>query len=74
MPFGLVSRVGRGIGELNGGGDRRRDWAVLGVNVEHPNVSNEDCCIVILCREGWRRGPSQITLGFLVYIQHLRLF
>ena len=21
----------------------------------------------ILCREGWRRGSSQITLGFLVF-------
>ena len=22
--------------------------------------------VVILCRDGWRRGSSQITLGFLV--------
>ena len=32
----------------------------------HPIVTNETLCIVILCREGWRRGSSQITLGFLV--------
>jgi len=24
--------------------------------------------VVILCREGWQRGSSQITLGFLVNI------
>jgi len=24
------------------------------------------CNVIILCRKGWRRGSSQITLGFLV--------
>ena len=34
------------------------------VNVGHPIVTNGD--FVVFCRAGWRRGSSQITLGFLV--------
>ena len=37
--------------------------SVLGINVGHPIVTNG---VIILCRERWRRGSSQITLGFLV--------
>jgi len=33
MPFGVVSGVGRGMGVIDGGGYRRREGAVLGVNV-----------------------------------------
>jgi len=36
MPFGVVSGVGRGIGVLDGDGDRRRERAVLGVNLGRP--------------------------------------
>ena len=36
MPFGVVSGVGRRIGVLYRGGDRRREGEVLGVNMEHP--------------------------------------
>jgi len=39
---------------------------VFGVNVGHPIATNWN--LVILCREGWRRGSSQITLGFLVIV------
>jgi len=28
------------------------------------------CGVVVLCREGWRRGSSQITLGFLFELLH----
>ena len=42
MPFGVVSGVGRGMGILDGGGYRRWEWAVLGVNVGHPTVTNGD--------------------------------
>jgi len=31
MPFGMVSGVGRRMGVLDGGGDRQRGTAVLGV-------------------------------------------
>ena len=31
----MMSRVGRGMGVLGGGGDRRREGADLGVNVGH---------------------------------------
>ena len=42
MPFGMVSGVGRGMGVLDAGGDRRREEAVLGVNVWHPIVTIGD--------------------------------
>ena len=42
MPFGVVSGVSRGIGVLEGGGDRRRESAVFGVNLGHPIVTNRD--------------------------------
>ena len=43
MPFGMVSGVGRGMGVLDEGRDRRREGAVLGVNLGHPCiVINED--------------------------------
>jgi len=56
IPFGLVSGVGQEMGVLDGGGDRRKGRAILGVNVWHPIVTNG-----ILCMRG-----GQITLGFLV--------
>ena len=34
--------------------------------MEHLIVINGD--FATFCREGWRRGSSQITLGFLVYV------
>jgi len=36
MPFRMMSRVGRGMGVLDTGRDRRRKGAVLGVNLGHP--------------------------------------
>jgi len=44
MPFGMVSRVGRGMGELDGGGDRRRGRGSFlgGVKVGHPIVAIRD--------------------------------
>jgi len=42
MPFGVVSGVGRAMGVLDWGGDRRREGTVLGVNVGHPIVTNGD--------------------------------
>ena len=35
MPLGMVSGVGRGMGVLDRGGDRRRERAVLGLNLGH---------------------------------------
>jgi len=40
MPFGVVSGIGRGMGVLDGGGDRRREGTVLGVNLGRPIVTN----------------------------------
>jgi len=42
MPFGVVSGVDRGMGVLDDGGDRRRDRAILGVNVGHPIATSGD--------------------------------
>jgi len=39
IPFGMVSGVGRGMGALDGSGYRRREGAVLGVNLGHPIVT-----------------------------------
>ena len=40
MPFGVVSGVGRGMGVLDRGGDRRREGTVLGVKLKRPIVIN----------------------------------
>jgi len=40
MLFGVVIGFSRGMGVLDGGGDRRREEAVLRVNVGHPIVTN----------------------------------
>jgi len=61
----VVSGIGRGMGVFDGGGDRRREGAVLGVNVGHPRVTTGDF-VAELFSEGWRRGSSQITSGCLV--------
>ena len=36
----MVSLVGRGMGVLDGGGDRRREGTILGVNLGHPIVTD----------------------------------
>jgi len=40
MPFGVVSGIGLGMGVLDGGGDRRSEGAVLGVNLGPIIVTN----------------------------------
>jgi len=40
MSFGVVSGVGRWMGALDEGGDRRREGAVFGVKFGRPNVTN----------------------------------
>jgi len=52
MPFGVVSGVGRWVGVLDRGGDRRRERAVLGVNLE---------CLIVTSGTFATRS-SQITL------------
>ena len=42
MPFGVVSGVGRRMGVSDGSGDRRREGAVLEVNVGHLIVTKGD--------------------------------
>jgi len=43
MPFGMVSGVGRGIGVLDGDGDRRRGRGSFGGEFGRPIVTNGDC-------------------------------
>jgi len=52
MPFEVVSGVGHGMGVLDGGGNRRRERAVLGVNSGSP----------ILINRAYATSSSQITL------------
>ena len=40
MPFGMVSGVGRGMGVLDGGRDRRRGRGRFGVNLGRPTVTS----------------------------------
>jgi len=42
MPFVVVSGVVRGMGVLDGDGDRRREGAVLRMNLGRPIVTNGD--------------------------------
>jgi len=68
IPFGVVSGVGRGMGILDMGGDRRRGRGIFGGKCEASHCNRcRLCCVVILCREGWRRGSSKITSGYLVF-------
>ena len=38
----MVSWIGRGMGVLDGGGDRRRERGSFGVNLGRPIVTNGD--------------------------------
>jgi len=60
----MVSGVGRGMGVLEGGGDRRRKGAVFGVNLELPIVTPT---LLRSCARATR--SSQITLGGLVSLR-----
>jgi len=42
MPFGVISQLGRRMRQVNRGGDHPWQWAILGVNVGHPSVTNGD--------------------------------
>jgi len=42
MLFGMVSGVDRGMGVLDGSGDRRRGKGSFGVTLERPIVTNGD--------------------------------
>ena len=48
MPFGVVSAVSRGMGVLDGSGDRRRGRGSFGVNLGRPIVTSEDF-VAYLC-------------------------
>jgi len=61
MPFGMVGGVG-----LEMGGDRRRGRGSFGGKCGASHCNQWRLCgVVILYHEGWRRGSSRITLGFL---------
>jgi len=48
MPFGVVSGVGRRMGVLDRGGDRRRGRTFLELNVGHATVTNGDFVTLLL--------------------------
>jgi len=48
MPFGVVSGVGRGMGVLDGDGDRRREWGSFGCEFGASHCNQRRlCCIVV---------------------------
>jgi len=64
----VVSGVGRGMSVLDGWRTSKGSGMDSFVGkYGDPIVISRDF-VAILCRKGWRRGSSQITLGFLVYI------
>ena len=44
MPFGMVNGVGRGMGVLDGGGDRRRERGSFGVEFEASHCNQLGLC------------------------------
>jgi len=58
MPFGVVSGVGLGMGVLDRVVTVEGEWAVLGVNLGRPIVTNGACAT----------RSSQITLRTCCYI------
>ena len=42
MPFGVVSKVGRGMSVLDGVEIVEREGAIYGINMRHPIVTNGD--------------------------------
>jgi len=49
MPFVLASCVGRGMGVLDEGGDRRRGRGSFGVNLGRPIVTSGDFVCLFVC-------------------------
>jgi len=41
-PFGIVGRLSPRMMKVDRGGDRPREWSILGVDMGHPIVSNGD--------------------------------
>ena len=71
MPFGVVSGAGRGMGVLDRDGDRRRGKGSFGGKCGASYCNQWGTLwLCILCREGWLRASSQITLGFLVKLSN----
>jgi len=64
MPFRMVSGVGREMGVLDGGGDRRRERDSFGVNVGHPIVTNGNFMTYSLYR-----GNPKLLWDFLLSLR-----
>jgi len=62
----MVSEVGRGMGRvLDGGGERRREGAVLGVNLGRPIVTNGPLLRSCAAIELSFRTVSWVTQAFM---------
>jgi len=62
MPFGVMNGVGRGMGVLDRGGDRRRGRGILGMNMGRSIVTNRDFVAVVQER---RALPKRLWGGFV---------
>ena len=62
--------VGRKMGALDWSGVRQRGRGNFGGKCRASHCNQLGLCdVVILCREGWRRGSSRISLGFIVQLE-----
>jgi len=75
MPFGVVSGVDRGMGVLDGSGDRRKRRGNLEGKYGASHCNQWGLCGVILCRERWRRSCFQITfrIDFLFIFYEIKV-
>ena len=69
MPFGVMSGVGRGMGVLDQGRDRRRGRGDVGSKCGASHCNQWGLCgVVVLWREGWRRSSSHVTWDFMFLV------
>ena len=67
MAFEMVSRISRGIGVLDRGGDRRKEGAVLGVNVHRTSHCNQrELCGVFSAVRGGDAALPKLLWDFLL--------
>jgi len=69
MPFGVVSGVDRGMGVLDGGGDRRREEVVFGSEFGESHCKQLGLCCVVVCQ---RRALPKLLWGGLSLISDSR--
>jgi len=70
----MVSGVGRRMGVLDGGGDRRRGSGRIGINVGHPIVTNGDFVAYLFStvRVATQLFPNYFVISCFSYFKFLK--